>query len=198
MSQTSTQVRERREGVGRLASEVSSGEWLIMHDELIDILQFLHYETSFCDRELRPIPRAFFAVPHASAPGLQFKYFSSLSAWLLTKADAKANWTSYDDPQTVCSNVCGILQEVGIWLDVTPGKLKPGFGDAVIATLLALAQVALKKVKGGTTLNRPSYPDEALADEAAVDEDAILGDEVDPDTITDETGLVAEDEDYYG
>ena len=86
--------RERREGLGRLTADVASGEALLNHDELIDILQLLSYETSFCDRELRPLARAFFAIPNTGAPGLQFKYFSALSAWLLNLSGLNAGWTT--------------------------------------------------------------------------------------------------------
>lgn len=65
---------------------------LIQHDELVDILQVLDYETKFCDRELKPISRAFFAPASAKSleAGSQFKYFSSLSSWLLKELGVEA------------------------------------------------------------------------------------------------------------
>eukprot|EP00435_Cladocopium_sp_Y103_P019309 s3385_g4.t1 len=76
----------------------------------------LDYENRFCTKELKPMPRTFFAYP-AQNPAHQFKYFSQLVAWGLTFLNLKADWDEFDDPTTVMTSMQVSLKDAGIQLN---------------------------------------------------------------------------------
>jgi len=163
-------------------AEVNNAEALCLNEEINDMLMVLDYEKQFCDKELQPIPRCFFVYP-ASNPSQQFKYFTQLVVWLLKKVNVDANWGKYDDPNTVCTNMLIALKDLGIQVDVPPGKLKQGCGDGVCSILHRLLLWVLQRT--GFEWGTPSYPDEGLADEAEVDSDAEIGSVDEEDLIGD-------------
>eukprot|EP00434_Breviolum_minutum_P038155 symbB.v1.2.033837.t1/scaffold4260.1/size42279/2 len=88
-------------------------EALQMNDEIVDMCMLLDYETRFCTKELKPMPRTFFAYP-AQNPAHQFKYFSQLVAWGLTFLNLKADWDEFDDPTTVMTSMQVSLKDAGV------------------------------------------------------------------------------------
>jgi estrogen-related receptor beta like 1 len=87
--------------------------------------------------------RCYFVYP-ASNPGTQFKYFNGLVVWLLKKVGREANWGKYDDPNTTCTNMLIALRDLGIRVDMPPGKLKQGYGEGVCSVLHNLLTDVLK------------------------------------------------------
>lgn len=140
-----------------------------MNDELVDMLMLLDYETRFCNKELKPLSRTFFAYP-ATNPAHQFKYFTQLVVWALKMIRLQPDWDEYDDPNTVITNMLVILKDAGLQVNAVPGKLKQGFGDSVCMVLHTLLKEVLRRLN--FEWGAPHYPDEGLADEAEVDSDA--------------------------
>jgi len=150
---------------------VVNAEALLYNDESVDMLMLLDYESKFCDKELRPLSRTFFSYPAANM-AYQFKYFTQLIVWLLGMLKARADWDEYDDPNTVITNMLVALKDVGVQVNVVPGKLKQGHGDGVCLVLHSLLTEVLRRTN--FEWGKPSYPDEGLADEADVDSDAEI------------------------
>lgn len=142
-----------------------------MNDEIVDMCMLLDYENRFCTKELKPMPRTFFAYP-AQNPAHQFKYFSQLVAWGLTFLNLKADWDEFDDPTTVMTSMQVSLKDAGIQVPGGMGKLKSGYGDTVCQVLHSLLSEALRRVS--FEFHAPAYPDEGMADEADVDSDAEI------------------------
>lgn len=159
------------ESKNTLENATNNAEALQFNDEVVDMLMLLDYETRFCDKEMRPISRTFFAYPAAN-PAYQFKYFTQLVVWLLNMMRQKADWDEYDDPNTVITNMLVVLKNLGIQVNAVPGKLKQGYGDSVCAVLQALLKEVLRMIQ--FEWGKPTYPDEGLADEAEVDSNAEI------------------------
>lgn len=151
--------------------EVYNTEALQLNDEVVDMLMLLDYENRFCTKELKPLPRTFFAYP-AQNPAHQFKYFTQLVVWAMSILNMKADWDEFDDPNTVITNMLVILKDMGLQVQAVPGKLKQGYGDAVCQVLHTLFKEVLRRLN--FEFLAPSYPDEGLADEADVDSDAEI------------------------
>lgn len=156
---------------GAAPAEQNNAEALNFNDEIVDMLMLLDYESKFCDKELRPMPRTYFVYPAANT-SQQFKYFTQLVVWCLRMVKMEANWGKYDDPNTVCTNMIIALKDFGIQVDVPPGKLKQGCGDGTCAVLHQLLREVLRRT--GFEWGAPQYPDEGMADEAEVDSDAEI------------------------
>merc|ERR1740121_2313778 len=135
------------------------------------MLMLLDYETKFCNKELKPMPRTFFAYPAAN-PAHQFKYFTQIVVWGLNLMRLQATWDEFEDPNTVIMSMLVILKDTGIQVNAVPGKLKQGYGDSVCLVLHSLLREVLRRV--GFEWGVPSYPDEGMADEAEVDSDAEI------------------------
>jgi estrogen-related receptor beta like 1 len=150
-----------------------SAELLQLHDELVDMLMLLDYETGFCkdNKELKPMSRTYFTCKAENA-ALQFKYFSQLVAWCLQRLNLQADWDEYDDPNTVITNMLRMLPENGIQANVQPAKLKQGNGDHVCQLLHTLTKEVLRRTN--FEYSAPAFPDEGMADEAEVDSDAEI------------------------
>jgi len=148
-------------------------EALLLNDELVDMLMVLNYDSQdkdgFCDKEHQPMSRQYFAYPAANS-SQQFKYFTQLCSWLLKLIQKEATWGKYDDPNTICTNLCVELTELGV-PEVPPGKLKSGSGEGVCHVLHGLSKEVLKRVK--TEWGGPTFPEEALADEVEVEDDSV-------------------------
>mmetsp|Transcript_71479 Transcript_71479/g.149437 ORF Transcript_71479/g.149437 Transcript_71479/m.149437 type:complete len:414 (-) Transcript_71479:139-1380(-) len=150
---------------------IYNAEALQLNDELVDMLMLLDYETRFCNKEMKPMSRTYFVYPAANPAG-QFKYFAQLVAWSLSLMKLQADWDSYDDPNTVITNMLVILKDCGVQVNAVPGKLKQGYGDSVCLVIHSLLREVLRRV--GFEWGAPTYPDEGLADEAEVDSDAEI------------------------
>jgi len=155
---------------------VNESEALTFNQEIVEMLQLLDYETKFCNSELPPMPSMFF-VYAAPKDGQQFKYFHQLVAWLLQLGDVQATWKKYDNPNTISTNILVALKEFGVAVEVSPHKLKNGYGDAVCQILHELTTKVFQhlQAQGKWSWGQPQWPDEALFDEADVDSDAEVG-----------------------
>ena len=120
-------------------TNVSSGELLMLNDEVVDMLQLLNYDSpgQFTNQETPPMSRSWFAEP-ANNSALQFKYFAQLCGWLLKRIGREAGWGKYDDPGTICTGICSAVKDIGLGDGVVPLKLKPGWGEAVLEVSLRL------------------------------------------------------------
>merc|ERR1719473_1857037 len=125
--------------------EQHNADSLALNDEIVDMLMALNYEIRFCDKEMRPMARSYFCYS-AQNSAQQFKYFTNLVIWLLKQVEREANWGKYDDPNTVCTNMLIALKDLGIKVDMPPGKLKQGFGDGVCSVLHCLLKGVLKAI----------------------------------------------------
>merc|ERR1712166_461820 len=117
---------------------------LICMDTILDALKLLDYENKFVrKRGFKPCTRTHFALPSQNASE-QFLYFVSLVSWLLSINNHQVtDWNKYDDPQTTSQNVILELQKLGIEVDVSPSKIKTGFGEGVCQVLFKLTQMSL-------------------------------------------------------
>jgi estrogen-related receptor beta like 1 len=161
---------------GQRRPNVNESEALTFNQEIVEMLQLLDYETKFCDKELQPMPAMFF-VYAAPNQAQQFKYFHQLTAWLLSLGDVQPTWKKYDNPNTICTNILVSLKEFGVTADLSPQKLKQGYGEGVCQVLHELVKKVFQKLeeKGQWAWAPPAWPDEALFDEADVDSDAEVG-----------------------
>lgn len=161
---------------GQRRPNVNESEALTHNQEIVELLQLLDYETKFCDKELQPMAAMFF-VYAAPNQAQQFKYFHQLTAWLLSLGDVQPSWKKYDNPNTICTNILVSLKEFGVSADMSPQKLKAGFGEGVCQVLHELVKKVFTKLeeKGQWAWAAPAWPDEALFDEADVDSDAEVG-----------------------
>jgi len=168
----------------------NNAEALQLNDELVDALMLLDYETKFCNREMKPLSRTFFAYPGQN-PAHQFKYFTQLVVWGLSLVRQQADWDEYDDPNTVITNMLVVLKDMGLQVNTVPGKLKQGYGDGVCLVLHSLFKDVLRRT--GFEFSMPVFPDEGLADEADVDSDA----EIHSDVQDEVQGDIEEDDLMY-
>jgi len=167
MEKTDATLAEEKAPVG-----VNNAEALHLNDELVDLLMLLDYESKFCNKELKPLSRAFFAYPAQNA-ALQFKYFTQLVVWSLALVKLQADWDEYDDPNTVITNMLVALKDMGVQVNIVPGKLRQGHGDGVCLVLHSLMKEVLRRT--GFEYIAPVFPDEGMADEAEVASDAEIG-----------------------
>jgi len=153
--------------------EQNNAESLHYNDEIVDYLMLLDYESQFCNKELKPMPRTFF-VYAATNTAHQFKYFTQLIAWCLkmVKQTTDWHWDEYDDPNTVITKIMVALKDLQIDIGVVPGKLRQGWGESVCLVLHSLLKDVLRRTE--FQWGEPTYPDEGLADEADVDSDAEI------------------------
>jgi len=116
----------------------------LMMEEILDMLKLLEYETKFCkNKGFKPVTRCQFS-DQSSNPSEQFIYFVSLVSWLLSVNNHQVTgWNKYDDPMTSSQNIVLELKKLGIELDMSPTKLKSGYGDGVCMVLLSLCQISL-------------------------------------------------------
>mmetsp|Transcript_27077 Transcript_27077/g.62617 ORF Transcript_27077/g.62617 Transcript_27077/m.62617 type:complete len:402 (+) Transcript_27077:57-1262(+) len=162
---------------------VLNADALKFNDEVIDMLMLLDYETQFCNKELKPIPRTFFVYPYANT-AYQFRYFTQLVGWCFKLLKREPDWDEYDDPNTVITNITVMLKNMNIQVNAVPGKLKAGFGDSVCQLLCDLCHEVLRQL--GFEYSTPIYPDEGLADEAEVDSDAEINSVAEDDMANDQ------------
>lgn len=150
-----------------------SAEALLLCDEVVDMLMLLDYEVKFCNMEMRPLSRTYFAIP-APNSAQQFKYFTQLLVWLLKTRDPRweATWDEYDDPNTLMTNLMVVLKDANIQVNAVPAKLKTGCGDSVCQVLHSTLKEVLRQTR--FEWGAPEYPDEDMADEAHVDSDAEI------------------------
>jgi hypothetical protein len=68
-----------------------------------------------------------------------------------------SDFSKYDDPMTVSTNIINEAKKLGISCEFPPLKLKGGCGDQVLIILTSLASKALRKK--GFAYKRPKYED---------------------------------------
>jgi estrogen-related receptor beta like 1 len=119
----------------------SDGDLLM--EQVLEMLKLLDYENKFCKTKgFKPFNRVYFSQPQSSE---QFINFVSLVSWLLSVNNHQVQgWNKYDDPSTASQNVILELKKLGIELDVSPNKLKQGFGEEVCTVLFALCDISVK------------------------------------------------------
>jgi hypothetical protein len=146
---------------------------LVAMEHVLDSLKLLDYENKFCKQKgFKPISKAYFATA-SSKSSEQFLYFISLISWLLSINNHQVSgWNKYDDPLTSSQNVVAELQKLGLDIDVSPSKLKAGFGEGVTLVLLKLTEVSLA--------NKFRFKKPVIEqDDKGGDEDADEGDDMD-------------------
>jgi len=154
-------------------SAPNHAEALLLCDEVVDMLMLLDYEVKFCNAEMKPLNRTYFAFP-APNSAQQFKYFTQLLVWLLKQRDPRwePTWDEYDDPNTLITNLLVVLKDANIQVNAVPAKLKTGFGDGVCQVLHSTLKEVLRQTR--FEWRAPEYPDEDMADEAHIDSDAEI------------------------
>ena len=117
----------------------------IMMEQILDMLKLLDYENKFCkNKGFKPVSRVYFAVAHSN-PSEQFMNFVSLVSWLLSINNHQVSgWNKYDDPMTASQNILSELGKLGIDLQMSPGKLKAGWGDGVCQALFHLCSISVQ------------------------------------------------------
>ena len=128
-----------------MAEEEGPMDQFIMAEQILDMLKLLDYENKFCKHKgFKPISKVYFAVA-ASNPSEQFIGFVSLVSWLLSINNHQVNgWNKYEDPMTASQNIITELKQLGIELEMSPGKLKSGFGEGVCTCLFRLCKLSLQ------------------------------------------------------
>lgn len=100
--------------------------------------------------------------------------FVALTQWLLELCGSKnSGWNQYDDPGTVTNNIVLDLKKLGLTLNYPATKLKHGFGDACVQTLLDLGELALQAKR--FKFRSPVIPDDD-EDQGDDEEDDMEGD----------------------
>lgn len=148
-------------------------------EELIEKLKMLDYDTSFPSfRTFRPLTRTYFSRPAAN-PNEQFFCFTSLVAWLLQLSGA-ASFSApgqFDDPNVSSTAILAELKRLDMNVrDIAPGKLRMGYGDAVLHVLNMLLDKALVCRNFG--FKAPEYPPDTYQEEeeAEVEEPGVQDD----------------------
>ena len=76
--------------------------------------------------------------------------------WLLGLCEVKgSDFSQYDDPMTVATNIINECKKIGISCDYPPLKLKSGSGEQVVVLLHQLTGKALKK--SGFVFKQPQF-----------------------------------------
>ena len=97
---------------------------------------------------------------------------------------AASDFSNYDDPMTVSTNILNECKKIGIPSEFPPLKLKSGAGEYVLIILTQLASKALKRKN--FAFKKPRY-EEAAREEEEPEEDRKPGD--DPDDLIDEAEM---------
>ncbi|KAI5745557.1 hypothetical protein M8J76_012136 [Diaphorina citri] len=153
-------------------------------EEFLDKLKLLNYDDYFSKNlKIRPLNRHYFALQ--TNPGEQFFMFTSLAAWLFSKAGLSMEAPQEsDDPNSLIATI----------LDLThfpPNKLKQGYGQHVIYILDAVADRGLKQNK--FNFKRPQPPKEVTTEEVIVEDDSeLLLEKIEEEMIAE---MSSEDED---
>lgn len=118
---------------------------MLMNEEILDMLKLLDYENKFCkNKGFKPISKVHFAT-QGQNPSEQFIYFVSLVSWLLSVNNHQVTgWNKYEDPMTASQNIMLELKKLGIELDMSPNKLKNGYGEGVCIVLMSLCQISVQ------------------------------------------------------
>ena len=129
----------------------------LMSEQVVDMLKLLDYENKFCkNKGFKPMNKYSFAV-ESGKPGVQFLQFVSLVSWLLSINNHQVTgWNKHDDPMTASQNILIELKKLGLELDLSPNKLKTGYGEGVCTVLIALGEISVQnKIK----FKRPKISD---------------------------------------
>lgn len=131
-------------------------------ENLIESLKILDYEKTFClQKGFSAIDRTMFIMPGTTQQ--QFPFFSGLVSWALTLAKvAFVDW-EFDDPTTASNNILLELNKLGFSVaDGQAGKLRLGYGGAVLAALEFVVQYAIRTLDVRT--EKPVYTAVAQAE----------------------------------
>jgi len=138
-------------------------------EDVLDKLKMLDYEEDFAGRTGR-LSRTSFTRP-APNPADQFFLFASLVAWLLRlSGEPFPAPGQYDDPMATASAILIVLRKLGLNVkDVAPGRLRPGYGEAVLHVLTTLCDRAL--MLRGFRFRPPQWAADRYAEEEDVGAD---------------------------
>lgn len=75
--------------------------------------------------------------------------------YLLELNDVSSDYSKYDEPMTVSTNIIKECQKINLQCDFPPLKLKAGSGDQVLLVLNGLAGKAMKRKN--FNFKKPSY-----------------------------------------
>ncbi|XP_026681929.1 intraflagellar transport protein 57 homolog [Diaphorina citri] len=135
-------------------------------------------------------PRHYFALQ--TNPGEQFFMFTSLAAWLFSKAGLSMEAPQEsDDPNSLIATILDLTRQLNIPVDFPPNKLKQGYGPHVIYILDAVADKAIDSRL--SFLLRPQPPKEVTTEEVIVEDDSeLLLEKIEEEMIAE---ISSEDED---
>mmetsp|Transcript_43213 Transcript_43213/g.136640 ORF Transcript_43213/g.136640 Transcript_43213/m.136640 type:complete len:678 (-) Transcript_43213:15-2048(-) len=127
---------------------------LMMMIEIIDLCQLLDYEALCRAQALPPLTPSFFTHAHPHHD-IKFQYFTSLVLWLLRFNDVSVSEDSRDgsrhletlDPLNVSSLLLDACKQLGIGNDLSPVRLKTGYGEAVCSLLHSLLLLTMARMK---------------------------------------------------
>lgn len=103
-------------------------------------------------------------------PTEQFNNFKTLVKYLLQINDISgSDFSKYDDPMTVSTNIINQCKKLQIPCEFPPLKLKGGCGEQVLIILTQLASKGLKRKN--FAFKKPKYEDPSGQEEAQPDEE---------------------------
>jgi len=136
-------------------------------DDVIHKLLILDYVQKFCQpKDIVPFSRIYFAIPTVN-PAVQYQHFITLAAWLLNQARRPFPIDKYEDPVSTLNRLinelkqCGILQNPDFQTlgnELSPVKLRIGYGELICKILSFLADVAL--MNNGFRFQLPNIRDD--------------------------------------
>uniref|UniRef100_A0A7S0E0D5 non-specific serine/threonine protein kinase n=1 Tax=Hanusia phi TaxID=3032 RepID=A0A7S0E0D5_9CRYP len=127
---------------------------LMMMIEIIDLCQLLDYQAAVCrPHALPPLTRSFFTHPHPQ-PEIKFRYLTRLLVWLLQlnevyidEEQSGSSRLESLDPLTASSLLLDACKKLSIGNDISPVRLKTGYGEAVCSLLHSLLHLTLARRK---------------------------------------------------
>jgi estrogen-related receptor beta like 1 len=152
-------------------------------DDILDKLKYINYTSEFLlPFSIQPFTRFSFTHP-TNNTNEQFYHFVLLVCYLLKKCGVEIETPNqFDDPNATCANIITAIKTLGI-TDISPSKLKQGYGDGIVAVLGSLLDLVEYKFE------QPVHKLDEYPEEATVDYDA----EVTTETIAHVDDLVEEE-----
>lgn len=180
-----------------------SGKAEVLLEKILLVSTFQEVSTEEVDLEVL-LPEVFH-VKQAN-PSLQWTTFVHLFSWLRglgkqgTQEEEELSFDKWDDPSTVADHILLSLKRIGLKIDISPMKLKHGYGEEVIQVLLYLVEMVLARHR--FVFEPPEVPTEVnepiedLLDEQkhfsdhsseqSIPEDLVAPVEMNSDSIVDE------------
>eukprot|EP00755_Sulcionema_specki_P021320 Sspe_Gene.13205::Locus_4525_Transcript_1_1_Confidence_1.000_Length_1075::g.13205::m.13205/K04638/IFT57, HIPPI, ESRRBL1; intraflagellar transport protein 57 len=171
-------------------------------EEVIEKLKILNYQVDFAQNwhgakghNFKPLTKTYFCTP-AGNTNEQYFYFSSLVSWLVGLCGGRFDPPDqFDDPNVTATNIIQALKDLNLSVrDIMHSKVRQGYGDSVLLTLVMLCDQALSE-KGFQFL-APVYPQDKYDDEMHIGDPTGGGDEGE---IEDDVafGQESEEEEWY-